>query len=92
MIANGGKNEKGDSLEKALSSYDYVYTKYHASLTSGDFLNENSGRAAVQYSPLNNIFAISMKNTSVTVIVVVISAISAAAVGGYFLFRKKKED
>lgn len=92
MIANGGKSENGDSLEKALSSYDYVYKKYHASLTSGDFLNENSGRAAVQYSSINNILAINMKNTSATIIVVVISAISAAAIGGYFLFRKKKED
>ncbi len=32
------------------------------------------------------------KNTSAVIIIVVISAISVAAIGGYFLFRKKKED
>ena len=38
------------------------------------------------------VFNAVVKNSSTTIIIIAISAVSLAAIGGYFLFRKKKED
>lgn len=92
LIKFASKSESGDALQKALSSYDYVYAKYHASLTAGDFLNSGSGRGAVQYSAYIGPFESLMQSTSSTVtIVVIVSMVSLTAIGGYFFLRKRKE-
>ena len=54
---------------------------------NGDSLNSQK-----QFSSVANPILLASKNTSAVIIIVVISAISVAAIGGYFLFRKKKED
>ena len=97
LIANAGKNQGGDALERALSSYDYVYSKYHATLDGGvegsaDFLHNVSERDPVSYAPriLPTILAGKITNTSIIVAVTLVA--TAIAVGGYFFLRKKKED
>ena len=97
LIANAGKDQGGDALERALSSYDYVYSKYHAALDgevagSADFLHNVSERDPVSYAPriLPTLLVGKVTNTSIIVIVTV--GIAAIAIGGYFLLRKKKED
>ena len=92
LIKFASKSESGDALQKALSSYDYVYAKYHASLTAGDFLNSGSGRGAVQYSAYIGPFKSLTQSTSSTVtIVIIVSLVSLTAIGGYFFIRKRKE-
>ena len=93
LIANATANEAGDDLQKALRSYEWVYAKYHDSLTAGDFLNETSGRGAVSYSPLvNPLVNIIGENTNTVAIIVIISMVSVTAIGGYFFLRKRKEN
>lgn len=55
----------------------------------GDSTPYSSTTGSSKISLLN---AIGGQNSSATLIVIIISAISAASIGGYFLFRKKKED
>ena len=91
LIANATKNESGDSLQKALSSYDFVYAKYSDSLTAGDFLHSTSGRDAVQASARVVPFANVINGANGSAIIIIISLIGLTAIGGYFFIRKRKE-
>ena len=84
---SSGLTPLGDSLQKALAKYDWILHS-HGSLD--DFIKTTTGRKAANTAI--NLFAAVSKNTSSTIIIVVISAISVAAIGGYFLFRKKKDN
>ena len=84
---SGGLTPTGDSLQKALAKYDWIL---HAHGSLDDFIKTTTGRKAANTAI--NLAALTTKNTSVVIIIVVISAISVAAIGGYFLFRKKKEN
>ena len=92
LFAGADAVEGGDSLQDMLARYKYILNKYNALGYELDDFLADIGRPPVSQVIVNNPFAISMKNTSATIIIVVISAISVAALGGYFLFRKKKED
>ena len=92
LFAGADAVEGGDSLQDMLARYKYILNKYNALGYELDDFLADIGRPPVSQAIVNNPFAISMKNTSATIIIVVISAISVAAIGGYFLFRKKKED
>ena len=74
-------------LERALATYEFCVAHYYSNdafMSGVRTLSSNSG------AYLNTV--LSMKNTSAVIIIVVISAISVAAIGGYFLFRKKKDN
>ena len=91
LIKFATKDESGDDLQKALSSYEYVYGKYHESLTAGDFLNSTGGRNAVQYSIYTTPSSLlESGNGTIALIVTVTSLVSVAAIGGYFFLKKKK--
>jgi|GEM_PF-4640620 len=88
LVANASAVEGGDSLQDMLARYDYIIAKYKL---SNDFLHDGADRGAVQYArvtPLN----IVVNNGNTVAIIVIISMISITAIGGYFLFRKKKEN
>lgn len=81
-------NASGNEVEQFLATYDYVVAKHGASY---DYLGRiASGKisTAIVISPLNAV----SKNTGTTIAIIAISVVSLAAIGGYFLFRKKKEN
>ena len=80
----------GNKVEAFLAKYDNVIRKFGISY---DFLVRFSNGGINASSVIGNkTLQLNMKNTSTVIIIVVISSISVAALGGYFLFRKKKED
>ncbi len=89
--AADGSATTGDSLQNALARYNYVLEKYGITNYS-DFLHRADVNKVVPKTSISILTATGIKNTSAVIIIVVISAISAVAVGGYFLFRKKKEN
>jgi hypothetical protein len=84
--------ETAGSTADIIDRYDYVYGKYSASLTKGDFMNRSDAGTLVTYSERVNPFNIIGNNGNTVVIIVVISMISVTCIGGYFFLRKRKED
>ena len=82
-------NIAGNEIEQFIAKYDIIIGKfgktydYLARFSNGG-INANT---RIDVNPIQ----LSAKNTSAVIIIVVISSISIAAFGGYFLFRKKKE-
>lgn len=89
LFANAYSVEDGDSLQDMLARYDYIIAKYKI---SNDFLHTGADRGAVSYSININPLQVSAKSAGTTIAIIAISAVSLAAIGGYFLFRKKKEN
>lgn len=87
----GVASETGTNIEKAIARYDYIVGKYFKTgidTSFTDFMNRNP--AAIGSSSI--MLATVAKNSGTTIAIIAISAVSLAAIGGYFLFRKKKED
>lgn len=80
---------KGATYENAISEALSRYVNMVEEKETGDFLS--LGSEVLQKGTVNPVNLVS-KNSSAVIVIVAISAISAAAIGGYFLFRKKKED
>ena len=88
-----GDTPTGTTAEKAMARYDEIMVRYNtvSTKTYADFL----GRIEAHNLPLSNskvLLATITKNGGTTIAIIVISAVSLAAIGGYFLFRKKKEN
>lgn len=82
-------NIAGNEIEQFIAKYDIIIGK---TSTDYDFLGRFSSGGINANTRIDvNPIQLSAKNTSAVIIIVVISSISIAAVGGYFLFRKKKE-
>lgn len=79
-----------DDLQHMLAKYDWIVGHY--GLT--DFLSDDPGTNRGSVPHVNNRLVLStiLKNNGTTIAIVIISTVSLAAIGGYFLFRKKKED
>ena len=84
----------GNAVENFLARYDYVLAKkeagFEAYASANDFLGrissgkiQSSGRIAISDIVLGN---------NATLIIVVASIVSLTAIGGYFLFKKKKQN
>lgn len=83
-------NANGNEVEQFLAKYDYIISK--TSLGANDFLGRFSSGGINANTRIDvNPIQLSAKNISAVIIIVVISSISIAAVGGYFLFRRRKE-
>ncbi len=84
--------DSSNVIEQAMARYDLIIRKYGTS-AHDDFI-ERFGEGKIN-GPLNSTRAILgniVGNANTIAIIVVISVISITCVGGYFLFRKKKED
>ena len=86
-----GATGVSSAVSECVARYDYIVGKYFKTgidTSFTDFMSRNP-------SPIGNskiMLATVAKNSSTTIAIIAISAVSLAAVGGYFLFRKKKED
>lgn len=82
-------NIAGNEIEQFIAKYDIIIGK---TSTDYDFLGRFSS-GGINYNTRIDVnpIQLSAKNTSAVIIIVVISSISIAAVGGYFLFRRRKE-
>jgi hypothetical protein len=81
--------ETAGSTADIIDRYDYIYGKYSASLTKGDFMNRSDAGTLVVYSTRVNSLNIVGENGS-TAAIIVVSLISITALGGYFFIKKKK--
>jgi hypothetical protein len=72
-------------LERALATYEKCVTAH------GQEKFMNSVRPVGRFTPIN-ILQASTKTAGIVITIITVSAVSLAAIGGYFLFRKKKED
>ena len=78
----------GNYIEQAVARYD-VAVRNHSSLDRFIVNSGNTPRAAaINNNPIAQITA----NSGSMIAIIAISVVSLAAVGGYFLFRKKKEN
>ena len=78
--------------QRTLLSSNSAYAAEWARLSAWAAANGESLNAQTKFSVAFNPIMLTTKNTSAVIIIVVISAISVAAIGGYFLFRKKKDN
>ena len=88
-------NQNGNEVEQFLYVYDYVIGKREAGFAAYSSANDFLGRVAsgkINLAITTNPLQIASKSTGTTIVIIIISAVSLAAIGGYFLFRKKKED
>lgn len=88
-IWNASGSESGSNIEQAMARYDYiVFFKQYSGYN--DFINRitSPGKShSIRVNPLNV-----SGNVGGTIAIIVISSVSLAAVGGYFLFKRKKEN
>ena len=88
-------SESGTEIEVAMARYDRICQLYGTALEQSpktydyNFLNRSG---AVASSRISTILQANIANSATTIIIIAISATCLAAIGGYFLFRKKKEN
>lgn len=86
-----GATGVSSTITECVARYDYIVGKYFKTgidTSFTDFMSRNP-------SPIGSsriMLATVTKNSSTTIAIIAISAVSLAAIGGYFLFRKKKEN
>lgn len=88
--------EEPGSTKDIIDRYDYVYSRYSDSLTKGDFM-DRSGLSNYQPTGLRSfgrpLFDTNNFNESnSTILIIVVSVIGLSAIGGYFYYRKRKEN
>lgn len=84
-----GSDAENACVEKAMKTYEICIAKHGVD----PFMFESDGTTPLRsISSTPSINMLISKNSSAVITIIVISAISLAAIGGYFLFRKKKED
>lgn len=87
-IYAGTADVGGDNLGRALATYDHAVNA-HPSLER--FIKNSGGTprsAAIDINPIAQV----VSHSGSTIAIIVISSVSIAAIGGYFLFKKKKND
>lgn len=91
LFAHASSNESGDKLQKMLAKYDWIVGHYSG---CNDFLNTDAGTGRGAVPTINGRIILStiVKSSGTSIAIIAISAVSLAAIGGYFLFRKKKEN
>ena len=87
LFAGADAVEEGDTLQDMLARYEYICAKYKLD----DFLADID-RPPVAQRVTISLLNIVGSNGNTVAIIVVISMICVTAIGGYFLFRKKKEN
>lgn len=88
-----GDTPTGTTREKAVARYDEIMVRYNtkAVTTYADFL----GRIEAKNLPIRNsanALSVLTESSGATLIIVVASIVSLTAIGGYFLFKKKKQN
>ena len=84
-----GSDAENACVEKAMRTYEFCIAKHGVD----PFMFESDGTTPLRSSSSTpSINMLISKNSSAVITIIIISAVSLAAVGGYFLFRKKKED
>lgn len=91
VYAKGTGNSTGNNIEKAIALYDYIATKYGASLESKDCTNYNFMNRSVTPVAGSKTILDSNGNVSATALVAIVTLASLTAVGGFFFIRKRKE-
>ena len=81
-------SETGTDVQKVMARYDVII---HNHTSFSDYMGRKSN-ANYTYKNAAFISSIISENSGSTIAIIAISATSLAAVGGYFLFRKKKEN
>ena len=88
-------SNENTALQDAVDRYDYIYTKYHESLSLIDFMCR-SGLTGIYQDNVNskaNIIQLYIKDNdnSSLIIIAIVSALSLTTLGGYFFIRRRKE-
>lgn len=83
--------EVAGSTKDIIDRYDYVYNKYSASLSKGDFMNRTDAGTLSQYSLNRMPLSESLTSSNNTTIIVIISIIAFVSVGGYIFLKRRKE-
>ena len=91
LFANAKYTERNsasnDSLQAMLGKYDEILSHYDFE----DFLSDDAGRDAAPQEARSVFLNIIGENTNTVAIIVIISMVSVTAIGGYFFYRKRKE-
>lgn len=87
IVYGATANPSGSYIEQAVARYDQAL-RSHPSLSHFIVNSGNTPRSAA----INILPSLSIQQSGTTIVIIAISAVSLAAVGGYFLFRKKKEN
>jgi len=84
--------EGSDNLQTVFqTSFTDAYERYMSWASACGDSAPFIGTSIVRSTMLTSLFG-STKNSGTTIAIIAISAVSLAAIGGYFFFRKKKED
>ena len=88
-----GDTPTGTTAEKAMARYDEIMVRYNTTsvTTYADFLGRIEAMNLPIRSSANMLTALTDGNGT-TLIIIMASTISLAALGGYFLFKKKKQN
>ncbi len=92
ILATASANQGGTLIEQCAARYDRILSKYGYGTAAGqyhDFMNRKpakSGSGAILINSIVN------GSTGSMIAIIAISSVSIAAIGGYFLFKKKKND
>ena len=92
ILATASANQGGTLIEQCAARYDRILSKYGFGTAAGqyhDFMNRKpakSGSGAILINSIVN------GSTGSMIAIIAISSVSIAAIGGYFLFKKKKND
>lgn len=87
IVYGATANPSGSYIEQAVARYDQAL-RSHPSLSHFIVNSGDTPRSAA----INILPTLSIQQSGTTIVIIAISATSLAAVGGYFLFRKKKEN
>ena len=88
IVYGATAKESGTYVEQAVARYD-VAVRNHSSLTKFIVNSSDTPRsAAINVNPI----AQAVANSGSMIAIIAISSVSIAAIGGYFLFKKKKND
>lgn len=88
-------SEGGTEIEVAMARYDRICQLYGTALEQSpktydyNFLNRSGAAASLRIA---TILQANIADSATTIIIIAISATCLAAIGGYFLFKKKKEN
>ena len=75
-----------------VAKYDYIELKYGTTALP-DFIGRNNGyKSTPQGSSIAALIGINNQSAGAMISIIAISSVSIAAIGGYFLFKKKKND
>jgi len=92
VLKGATPSQTGSNVEKCIARYVRILSKYGYGTASGqyhDFMELKPARLGGSAIVLNSIVN---GTTGTSIAIIAISTVSLAAIGGYFLFRKKKEN